>query len=150
MGGNLVAQVLLAIIIGLCLKAFGYSATLAELILVNTFVSLFAGFMPVPGGVGVAEAAYTAGLIAIGIPESAATSTALMVRLITFYIPPIWGRSRCAGCVNNGTCSPACPGPANLQAPGRRPVPIAAQRFLRYQRAALLSTGQPSMTPTVS
>ena len=69
---------------------FGYSATLAELILVNTFVSLFAGFMPVPGGVGVAEATYTAGLIAIGIPESAAASTALMVRLITFYIPPMW------------------------------------------------------------
>jgi uncharacterized membrane protein YbhN (UPF0104 family) len=50
-GGNLIAQVMLAIILGLCLKAFGYSATLAELILVNTFVSLFAGFMPVPGGV---------------------------------------------------------------------------------------------------
>jgi uncharacterized membrane protein YbhN (UPF0104 family) len=49
-GGNLIAQVMLAIILGLCLKAFGYSATLAELILVNTFVSLFAGFMPVPGG----------------------------------------------------------------------------------------------------
>ena len=90
-GGNLIAQVMLAIILGLCLKAFGYSATLAELILVNTFVSLFAGFMPVPGGVGVTEAAYTAGLIAIGIPESAAASTALMVRLITFYIPPMWG-----------------------------------------------------------
>ena len=91
LGGNLIAQVMLAIILGLCLKAFGYSATLAELILVNTFVSLFAGFMPVPGGVGVTEAAYAAGLIAIGIPEAAATSTALMVRLITFYIPPTWG-----------------------------------------------------------
>ena len=55
-GGNLVAQVMLAIILGLCLKAFGYSANLAELILVNTIVSLFAGFMPVPGGMGVAEA----------------------------------------------------------------------------------------------
>ncbi len=75
-GGNLIAQVVLAILLGLCLKAFGYSASLAALILVNTFVSLFAGFMPVPGGVGVAEAGYTAGLIAIGIPSAAATSTA--------------------------------------------------------------------------
>ena len=50
--------------------------------------------MPVPGGVGVAEAGYTAGLIAIGIPEAAATSTALMVRLITFYLPPAWGYVR--------------------------------------------------------
>jgi uncharacterized protein (TIRG00374 family) len=90
-GGNLIAQVMLAVILGLCLKAFGQSASLAALILVNTFVSLFAGFMPVPGGVGVAEAGYTAGLIAVGIPEGAATSTALAFRLVTFYIPPLWG-----------------------------------------------------------
>jgi uncharacterized membrane protein YbhN (UPF0104 family) len=90
-GGNLIAQVMLAILLGLCLKAFGYSASLAALILVNTFVSLFAGFMPVPGGVGVAEAGYTAGLIAIGIPSAAATSTALAYRLVTFYLPPLWG-----------------------------------------------------------
>jgi uncharacterized protein (TIRG00374 family) len=90
-GGNLFAQVLLAIILGVCLHAFGYEATLAELILVNTFVSLFAGFMPVPGGIGVAEAGYTVGLEAIGIPSAAAMSTALAFRLVTFYIPPIWG-----------------------------------------------------------
>jgi uncharacterized membrane protein YbhN (UPF0104 family) len=90
-GGNLAAQVMLAIILGLCLEAFGRSASLAALILVNTFVSLFAGFMPVPGGVGVAEAGYTAGLIAIGIPDNAATSTAMAYRLVTFYLPPLWG-----------------------------------------------------------
>jgi uncharacterized membrane protein YbhN (UPF0104 family) len=90
-GGNLVAQVMQAIMLGLCLRAFGHSASLAALILVNTFVSLFAGFMPVPGGVGVAEAGFTAGLIAIGIPEGAATSTALAFRIVTFYLPPLWG-----------------------------------------------------------
>ncbi len=91
LGGNFVAQVMLAILLGLCLRAFGHSASLAALILVNTFVSLFAGFMPVPGGVGVAEAGYTAGLIAIGIPEGVATSTAVAFRLVTFYLPPLWG-----------------------------------------------------------
>ena len=70
---------------------FGHSATLAQLILVNTFVSLFAGFMPVPGGMGVAEAGYTAGLEAIGIPSAVAMSTAIAFRLVTFYLPPIWG-----------------------------------------------------------
>ena len=64
---------------------------LAALILVNTFVSLFAGFMPVPGGVGVAEAGFTAGLMAIGVPDAAATSTAIAFRLVTFYLPPLWG-----------------------------------------------------------
>ena len=82
---------MLAIILGLCLRAFGYSATLAQLIFVNTLVSLFAGFMPVPGGMGVAEAGYTAGLQAIGVPSAAAMSTAIAFRLVTFYIPPLWG-----------------------------------------------------------
>jgi uncharacterized protein (TIRG00374 family) len=90
-GGNLTAQVLQAIVLGLCLRAFGQQATLAELILVNTFVSLFAGLMPVPGGMGVAEAGYTAGLAALGVPSADAMSVAITFRLVTFYLPPIWG-----------------------------------------------------------
>ena len=89
--GNLVAQLMLAMILGISLRAFGEHASFAALILVNTFVSLFAGFMPVPGGMGVAEAALTAGLVAIGIPNTAAVSTAIVYRLATFYLPPIWG-----------------------------------------------------------
>ena len=91
MAGNLGAQLLQAIILGLCLRAFGYHATLAELILVNTIADLFAGFMPVPGGMGVAEAAYTAGLVALGIPSAPAMSTAIAFRMVTYYLPPIWG-----------------------------------------------------------
>jgi uncharacterized protein (TIRG00374 family) len=89
--GNLVAQLMLAMVLGLSLRAFGEHASFAALILVNTFVSLFAGFMPVPGGMGVAEAALTAGLVAVGVPSTAAISTAIVYRLATFYLPPIWG-----------------------------------------------------------
>jgi uncharacterized membrane protein YbhN (UPF0104 family) len=91
LGGNLTAQVLQAIVLGLCLHAFGSTAHLSQLILINTFVSLFAGLMPVPGGMGVAEAGYTAGLQAIGVPSAVAVSTAIAFRLLTFYLPPIWG-----------------------------------------------------------
>ena len=52
---------------------------------------LLAGFMPVPGGMGVAEAAYTAGLVALGVPSAAAVSTAIAFRMVTYYLPPIWG-----------------------------------------------------------
>jgi uncharacterized protein (TIRG00374 family) len=89
--GNLVAQLMLAMILGICLRAFGESASFAGLVLVNTFVALFAGFMPVPGGMGVSEAALTAGLVALGVPNTAAMSTAIAYRLVTFYLPPIWG-----------------------------------------------------------
>jgi uncharacterized protein (TIRG00374 family) len=89
--GNLGSQLIQAVILGLCLHAFGADAHLSQLILVNTLVTLFAGLMPVPGGVGVAEAGYTACLQAIGIPNAVAISTALAFRLVTFYLPPLWG-----------------------------------------------------------
>ena len=90
LGGNLGGQVIQAVVLGICLAAFGESASLSQLILVNTFVSLFAGMMPVPGGVGVAEAGYTFGLQAIGVPSPIAVSTAIAFRLVTFYLPPLW------------------------------------------------------------
>jgi uncharacterized membrane protein YbhN (UPF0104 family) len=90
-GGNLLAQVLQAVVLGICLAAFGESAALSQLILINTAVSLFAGLMPVPGGMGVAEAGYTAGLQAIGIPAPIAVGVAIAFRLVTFYLPPLWG-----------------------------------------------------------
>jgi uncharacterized membrane protein YbhN (UPF0104 family) len=90
LGGNLGGQLVQAVVLGICLAAFGESASLSQLILVNTCVSLFAGLMPVPGGVGVAEAGYTYGLQAIGVPSAIAVATALAFRLVTFYLPPLW------------------------------------------------------------
>jgi uncharacterized membrane protein YbhN (UPF0104 family) len=91
LAGNIGSQLIQAVILGMCLHAFGAEARLSQLILVNTLVSLFAGLMPVPGGIGVAEAGYTACLQAIGVPSAIAISTALAFRLVTFYLPPLWG-----------------------------------------------------------
>ena len=90
-GGNFAAQLMLAVVLGLCLRAFGEHATLAELLLVNTMTSLFSGIMPVPGGIGVTEAAMTTLLIGVGIPEAPAVAATLAYRIITFYLPPLWG-----------------------------------------------------------
>ncbi|HEY5247381.1 MAG TPA: lysylphosphatidylglycerol synthase transmembrane domain-containing protein [Dermatophilaceae bacterium] len=91
LAGNLSSQLIQAGILGMCLHAFGADAQLSQLVLVNTLVVLFAGFMPVPGGIGVAEAGYIAGLQAIGVESAVAISTALAFRLVTFYLPPLWG-----------------------------------------------------------
>jgi uncharacterized membrane protein YbhN (UPF0104 family) len=85
------AQIVAAVVLGFSVRAFGHSATFAELILINTLVSLFAGLVPIPGNIGVAEAALTAGLVAVGIPDPAALSAALVYRMVTYYLPPIWG-----------------------------------------------------------
>jgi uncharacterized membrane protein YbhN (UPF0104 family) len=90
-GGNLLAQLILAMVLGACLRAFGQHISLADLILVNTLASLFSGILPVPGGIGVMEAAIAYGLVAAGIPETTAVAAALLYRIVTFYLPPIWG-----------------------------------------------------------
>jgi uncharacterized membrane protein YbhN (UPF0104 family) len=89
--GSVLWNVIAAIVLGCSLSAFGESATFAELILINTLVALFAGLMPVPGNVGVAEAAITAGLVAIGIPQAVAMSTAIVYRLATYAVPAFYG-----------------------------------------------------------
>jgi uncharacterized membrane protein YbhN (UPF0104 family) len=91
LGGNLLAQVILAMTLGACLRAFGQHVSLADLILVNTLASLLSGILPVPGGIGVMEAAIAYGLVAAGIEESTAVAAAILFRLVTFYLPPIWG-----------------------------------------------------------
>jgi uncharacterized protein (TIRG00374 family) len=61
------------------------------LILVNTAASLLGGIAPIPGGMGVMEGVIIAGLMAAGIPEAQAVPATFAYRLITAYLPPVWG-----------------------------------------------------------
>ena len=90
-GGNLATELLFAVALGLIARGFGYHIPLAELILINSGTSLFAGLIPVPGGIGVVEFALEAGLTAAGMTPSSALATILVYRLATFYVPPVWG-----------------------------------------------------------
>jgi uncharacterized membrane protein YbhN (UPF0104 family) len=88
---NVLAEVLFATTIWVVLRAFGQEVSIIDVIIINEAVALFAGLMPVPGGVGVTEGALTAGFVAAGVPEATAFSAALAYRLCTFYLPPLWG-----------------------------------------------------------
>ena len=90
-GGNLASQILFAVALAACVEAFGVSVSLTELVLINTVVSLFAGLLPVPGGIGVTEAGLTLGLTAAGLSSEVAFAVALSYRFASFYLPPIWG-----------------------------------------------------------
>ena len=59
--------------------------------MINISVSLLASFVPVPGGVGVAEFGLTLGLTTAGMPPEAAVAAVLLYRISTFYLPPLWG-----------------------------------------------------------
>jgi uncharacterized membrane protein YbhN (UPF0104 family) len=88
---NVGSQLVYAMVLGVALRSLGAEASLAELLFVNTAVTLFAGVVPVPGGIGVAEAGLTAALVAVGVPEETALGAALLHRLLTYYLPPVWG-----------------------------------------------------------
>jgi uncharacterized membrane protein YbhN (UPF0104 family)/tRNA A-37 threonylcarbamoyl transferase component Bud32 len=90
-GGTVGSELLYAISLGATCLAYGVHLNLAELVFVNTAASVLSSLIPVPGGIGAAEASLSAGLIAMGVDESTAFAIALTQRLCTFYLPPIWG-----------------------------------------------------------
>ena len=90
-GGNLVAELLFALALGVFVQAFGYSLALHELLFINMAVSLLAGLLPVPGGVGVTEGGLIFGLTSFGVPQEVAFAAVILYRISTFYTPPIWG-----------------------------------------------------------
>ncbi len=90
-GGQAGTQLVFAITLGCSVEAYGASLSLAVLVLVNSFASLIGGLAPVPGGMGVMEAGLVAGLTAAGLPTDIAVAAAITHRLITAYLPPIWG-----------------------------------------------------------
>jgi uncharacterized protein (TIRG00374 family) len=90
-GGSIGSECLFALTLGAACLAYGEHLTFAQLLLVNTGASAFAGLIPTPGGVGAAEASLTAGLVAMGLDNSTAFAIAFTHRVCTYYLPPIWG-----------------------------------------------------------
>ena len=90
-GGNVVAQVVIALALGAALHAFGQHLGLATLIVVLTLAAMLGGVSPVPGGMGVVEAGMILGLTAAGISQTDAVAATFVQRLFTAYLPPIWG-----------------------------------------------------------
>lgn len=90
-GGQLVSQVVFAMVLGAALHAYGESLPLLQLIVINSFASFIGGAMPVPGGMGVVETGLIAGFTAAGVPQAEATAATFTARMCTAYLPPIWG-----------------------------------------------------------
>jgi uncharacterized protein (TIRG00374 family) len=91
LGSNFVYWNILGLTLWLLLEAVGAGQSYGSALFVAAGTSLFAGFMPVPGGVGVAEATMTALLATLGVDESAAFAVTAVYRFITFYLPALEG-----------------------------------------------------------
>jgi uncharacterized membrane protein YbhN (UPF0104 family)/tRNA A-37 threonylcarbamoyl transferase component Bud32 len=90
-GGAVAAELLYALSLGATCLAYGVHLNVAQLVFINVSAAMLSGLIPVPGGIGAAEAALSTGLIAMGVGHSTAFAVAITQRLCTFYLPPIWG-----------------------------------------------------------
>jgi glycosyltransferase 2 family protein len=90
-GGNAGAELLFATTLMIFVLAFGHDVGLLEVLLINMIVSLFAGLLPIPGGIGVSEAGLIFGLTLTGMDEGGAFAAVIAHRFATFYLPPLWG-----------------------------------------------------------
>jgi uncharacterized protein (TIRG00374 family) len=88
---NFVYWNILGITLWLVMVSLGDEVGYGDALFVATGTSLLAGFMPVPGGVGVAEATMTALLVALGVDQSIAFAGTAAYRVITFYLPALEG-----------------------------------------------------------
>ena len=70
--------------------AFGASPPLT-VILMGYLIGQLGGLLPIPGGVGVAEAAMSSSLVVLGIDAEAALATTLAYRICSYYFPPVPG-----------------------------------------------------------
>jgi uncharacterized membrane protein YbhN (UPF0104 family) len=90
-GGNLIVQTGFAACLYCAVAAYGDPLPFATIVLINVGVSTVSGLVPVPGSLGVAEAALASALTAAGLDETTAVAATLTHRFFTAYTSPIPG-----------------------------------------------------------
>jgi len=83
-------------ILSMLVLAASVGAFRAEVLLIEVFVvylasSAISALSPTPGNLGASELAFTAGLVAIGLPAAVALAAVLLYRILTFWLPVLPG-----------------------------------------------------------
>ncbi len=74
-----------------CLFGVGAQVSLLDTAAVFLTGEILGGASPMPGGLGVLEGAFVAGLTAFGVATNQAVAGVLLYRLLTFWLPIIPG-----------------------------------------------------------
>jgi uncharacterized protein (TIRG00374 family) len=91
LGSNLFYWLILGTTLWLVLQAIDVNLSFGAALVVAVATDLLGGFVPIPGGVGVAEAVMTGFLTALGVDQSSAFAATITYRFITFYLPAFEG-----------------------------------------------------------
>ncbi|WP_036507694.1 lysylphosphatidylglycerol synthase domain-containing protein [Nocardioides sp. URHA0020] len=90
-GTNLLSLMITALCLECLVQGMQPSISYGSALFVAASASLFASLVPVPGNVGVGEAAIAAGLVAVGVPAGPAFAIAVSQRMCTTYLPSLFG-----------------------------------------------------------
>ncbi len=91
LGSNFGSRLILGISMWFILEGLGSPVSLGVALTATVGTNLLAGLVPIPGGIGVAEATLTALLVLIGLPQDVAFAAAVVFRVATFYLPAVAG-----------------------------------------------------------
>jgi uncharacterized membrane protein YbhN (UPF0104 family) len=91
LGSNFASLLITAMSMACMVQGIQPSLPFGIVLWVTAAAALFASIVPVPGNVGVAEAAITAGLVAVGVPSGPAFAIAVTQRISTSYLPDVFG-----------------------------------------------------------
>lgn len=86
-GGTVLLSMSYILAFAASLWAFDYKLSFTVLAITYLASNTVGSVVPSPGGIGPVEIALTAGLVAAGVPSGVALSTAIVYRLVTFWIP---------------------------------------------------------------
>ena len=86
-GGALLLSGSYILCLYVCVRALGGSIPVASVAVVYLSGSALGSVVPTPGGLGAVETALSAGLTATGLHGTAAVSSVLLFRLLTFWLP---------------------------------------------------------------
>ncbi|MBZ5740015.1 lysylphosphatidylglycerol synthase transmembrane domain-containing protein [Nocardioides mangrovi] len=90
-GSNLASLLITAVAMACMVEGLQPSLPYTQVLFVTAAAALFASIIPVPGNVGVGEAAIAAGLVAMGMDSGPAFAIAVTQRIATSYLPPVYG-----------------------------------------------------------
>lgn len=91
LGSQFLVQILWGMALWLGLRSLGFQLSLVSCTGVVVATALLQGLIPVPGGIGVAEAVMTAFLVPLGVPAEIAMGATVIWRVSTFYLPATQG-----------------------------------------------------------
>lgn len=91
LGTNLASLLITGIALACMCAGLHPGVSFGEAVFVVGAAALFSALIPVPGNVGVAEAALAAGLVAVGVPSGPAFAIAVTQRIATSYAPDVYG-----------------------------------------------------------